>query len=99
MSRPKPVQWSGVRWTAVDDAKLLIGVYEHGLGNWENIRNDSELGLSGKILPSNKSMKPQSSHLQTRVEYLLKLLQEEVQKKVAIMLSLSLTHTHPFSLP
>ena len=66
----------------MDDAKLLIGVYEHGLGNWENIRNDPELGLSGKILPANKSMKPQSSHLQTRVEYLLKLLQEEAHKKV-----------------
>lgn len=82
MSRPKPVQWSGVRWTAVDDAKLLIGVYEHGLGNWESIRSDPELGLSNKILPANKSMKPQNSHLQTRVEYLLKLLQEEAKKKV-----------------
>jgi chromodomain-helicase-DNA-binding protein 1 len=75
------VQWSGVRWTAVDDAKLLIGVYEHGLGNWESIRSDPELGLSSKILPANKSMKPQSSHLQTRVEYLLKLLQEEAKRK------------------
>lgn len=85
MTRPKPVQWSGVRWTAVDDAKLLIGIYEHGLGNWDNIRNDPDLGLSNKILPGNKSMKPQSSHLQTRVEYLLKLLQEEAKKKVIKM--------------
>ena len=82
LTRPKPVQWSGVRWTAVDDAKLLIGIYDHGLGNWENIRNDPELGLSNKILPTNKSMKPQGSHLQTRVDYLLKLLQEEAKRKV-----------------
>lgn len=90
MTRPKPVQWSGVRWTAVDDAKLLIGVYEHGLGNWESIRSDPGLGLSSKILPSNKSMKPQSSHLQTRVDYLLKLLQEEAKKKVNSQVSISL---------
>ena len=85
MTRPKPVQWSGVRWTAVDDAKLLIGIYEHGLGNWENIRSDPELGLSNKILPANKSMKPQNSHLQTRVDYLLKLLQEEAKRKARLV--------------
>lgn len=83
LTRPKPVQWSGVRWTGVDDAKLLIGVYEHGLGNWESVRGDPELGLSNKILPANKSMKPQASHLQTRVEYLLKFLQEEAKKKAS----------------
>ena len=49
VTRAKPVNWPGVRWTAVDDAKLLIGVYEHGLGNWENIRSDSTLGLSNKV--------------------------------------------------
>lgn len=68
----------------MDDAKLLIGVYEHGLGNWESIRSDPELGLSNKILPANKSMKPQSSHLQTRVDYLLKLLQEEAKRKTKV---------------
>ena len=93
MTRPKPVQWSGVRWTAVDDAKLLIGVYEHGLGNWENIRNDPELGLSNKMLPDNKSMKPQSSHLQTRVDYLLRLLQEEAKKKVSTVYTIQLSIT------
>ena len=33
-----------------------------------------------QILPAAKSMKPQASHLQTRVEYLLKLLQSEARK-------------------
>ena len=49
VTRAKPVTWGGVRWTAVDDAKLLVGVYEHGMGNWENIRSDSSLGLSKKV--------------------------------------------------
>lgn len=48
--RAKPVAWPGVRWTGVDDSKLLIGVYEHGIGNWENIRNDIPLGLSNKVV-------------------------------------------------
>ena len=33
----------------MDDAKLLIGVYEHGLGNWESVKDDSTLGLSKKV--------------------------------------------------
>ena len=82
MSRPKAVQWGGVRWTAVDDAKLLIGVYEHGLGNWESIRDDPDFGLGNKILLSDSGMKPRATHLQTRVEYLLKLLQAEAAEKM-----------------
>lgn len=82
LSRPKAVHWDGVRWSAVDDAKLLVGVYEHGLGNWEGVRDDPNLGLSGKILPADSGTKPQGSHLQTRVEYLLKLIQAEAAEKI-----------------
>lgn len=81
LSRPKGVNWSGVKWSAVDDAKLLIGIYDHGLGNWESIRDNPTLGLSGKILRPDPTLKPQGSHLQTRAEYLLKLLQEEAAEK------------------
>ena len=88
LSRPKSVSWSGVKWTAVDDAKLLVGIYEHGLGNWESIRDDPNLGLTSKILRADPTLKPQASHLQTRAEYLLKLLQveaaEKMRKKVGI---------------
>ena len=49
VTRAKPVTWGGVRWTAVDDAKLLVGVYEHGMGNWELIRGNPSLGLSNKV--------------------------------------------------
>ena len=65
----------------MDDAKLLIGIYEHGLGNWESIRDNPTLGLSSKIMRPDATLKPQGSHLQTRVEYLLKLLQEEAAEK------------------
>lgn len=100
----KAAQWS-VDWSAVDDSHLLVGVYEHGVGNWDAIKGDSKLGLGAKvrqscaaypvpalhctsaapllsisssqILLSDRSRKPQASHLQTRVEYLLRLLQKE----------------------
>ena len=71
-----------MKWTAVDDAKLLIGIYEHGLGNWESIRDNPSLGLAAKILRPDPVLKPQGSHLQTRSEYLLKLLQDEAAKKM-----------------
>ena len=76
----------------MDDAKLLIGVYEHGIGNWESIRDDSNFGLTNKILPLDTGMKPQARHLQTRVDYLLRLLQaeaaEKMKKKVCVNLAL-----------
>ena len=78
----KPVQWPKVKWTTVDDAKLLVGVYEHGLGNWESIRDSVPLGLGKKILPENRAVKPQASHLLTRTEYLLRLLQAEAKRKM-----------------
>ena len=49
VTRAKPVGWPGVKWTAVDDSRLLVGVYKHGLGNWDNIKDDSESGLSNKV--------------------------------------------------
>ena len=45
----KAVQWS-VEWSAVDDSRLLVGVYEHGIGNWDAIKGDSKLGLAAKVL-------------------------------------------------
>lgn len=82
----------------MDDAKLLIGIYEHGLGNWESIRDNANLGLTNKILRADPSLKPQASHLQTRVEYLLKLLQVEAaekmrKKKVRVQISSFLFET------
>ena len=44
-----------VRWTAHDDALLLLGVYKHGLRAYEEVRDDPELPFScmrgGWVLP------------------------------------------------
>lgn len=50
VARTKSVGWAGVRWTAVDDARLLVGVYEYGVGNWDSIRSDTSIGLSKKVV-------------------------------------------------
>ena len=46
--RPKAVRW-GTPWSAVEDSKLLVGLYEHGMGNWVDIRQDKALGLQNKV--------------------------------------------------
>lgn len=49
VTRAKPVSWPGVRWAAVDDARLLVGVMEHGIGNWDSIRDDPDLNMGRKV--------------------------------------------------
>uniref|UniRef100_H3D578 Chromodomain-helicase-DNA-binding protein 1-like C-terminal domain-containing protein n=1 Tax=Tetraodon nigroviridis TaxID=99883 RepID=H3D578_TETNG len=66
-----------VDWDLQDDVHLLLGVYEHGFGNWDLIKTDPDLKLADKILPDDPSKKPQSKQLQARAEYLLKLLKKE----------------------
>ncbi|XP_065323644.1 chromodomain-helicase-DNA-binding protein 1-like [Gordionus sp. m RMFG-2023] len=61
----------GVPWTNEEDSKILAGVYEHGIGNWEIIKNDPALGLQNKILPNNNG-NPKAKNLITRLDYLLK---------------------------
>ena len=36
-------------WDIDDDSKLLRGVYEFGLGNWEAIKMDDNLQLHNKV--------------------------------------------------
>ncbi|CAF0946058.1 unnamed protein product [Adineta steineri] len=71
----KPVNWS-CTWTLEDDKALLRGIYEYGYSNWEQIKMEPELGLSSKILLDDKQLKPQANHLQTRADYLLRLLKQ-----------------------
>ena len=47
--RPKAVRW-GVSWSAVEDSKLLVGLYERGMGNWTDIKQDKALGLQNKVI-------------------------------------------------
>ncbi|XP_063169995.1 chromodomain-helicase-DNA-binding protein 2 isoform X1 [Candoia aspera] len=69
-----------VDWGVEDDSRLLLGIYEHGYGNWELIKSDPELKLTNKILPVETDKKPQGKQLQARVDYLLKLLKKEMEK-------------------
>uniref|UniRef100_A0A665UVX6 Uncharacterized protein n=1 Tax=Echeneis naucrates TaxID=173247 RepID=A0A665UVX6_ECHNA len=66
-----------VDWDLQDDVQLLLGIYEHGFGNWDLIKTDPDLKLADKILPDDPSKKPQAKQLQARAEYLLKLLKKE----------------------
>merc|ERR1712130_803070 len=62
-----------VSWGSEEDSKLLVGIYEHGLGSWEQVKSDKLLELGDKIL-LNASCKPQAKHLDTRAAYLLRML-------------------------
>uniref|UniRef100_A0A2R9ACG9 Chromodomain helicase DNA binding protein 2 n=1 Tax=Pan paniscus TaxID=9597 RepID=A0A2R9ACG9_PANPA len=73
-----------VEWGVEDDSRLLLGIYEHGYGNWELIKTDPELKLTDKILPVETDKKPQGKQLQTRADYLLKLLRKGLEKKGAV---------------
>merc|ERR1711994_48069 len=64
-----------VAWAAEEDSKLLVGIYLHGLGSWEQIKSDKSLELNGKIL-LNASCKPQEKHLDVRAAYLLRSLKK-----------------------
>lgn len=68
----KPAHFD-VEWDVLEDSRLLLGVYIYGMGSWEAIKMDPSLGISEKILISG-DQKPQGKHLNTRCEYLLKLL-------------------------
>merc|ERR1712083_194771 len=68
-----------VAWGIEEDSKLLVGIWEHGLGSWEQVKADRALDLGGKIL-LNASCKPQSKHLDVRAGYLLRMLQRKAQQ-------------------
>merc|ERR1719220_153775 len=68
-----------VSWSLEEDSKLLVGIYEHGLGSWEQIKSDKSLELSGKIL-LNASCKPQEKHLDVRAAYLLRMMKRKTQE-------------------
>ncbi|GAA6034484.1 hypothetical protein JCM8097_005352 [Rhodosporidiobolus ruineniae] len=72
-------------WNIDDDAKLLVGVWKHGHGNWEPIREDKTLGFDGKFFledakitkaDGKEARLPQAIHLVRRADYLCHLLRE-----------------------
>uniref|UniRef100_A0A8B9CTZ7 Helicase C-terminal domain-containing protein n=1 Tax=Anser brachyrhynchus TaxID=132585 RepID=A0A8B9CTZ7_9AVES len=70
-------------WGKEDDSNLLIGIYEYGYGSWEMIKMDPDLSLTQKILPDDPDKKPQAKQLQTRADYLIKLLNKDLARKEA----------------
>ncbi len=70
-----------VDWDATDDSKLLCGIYQYGIGSWEAMKMDPSLNLSDKILFNDENKKPQAKHLQSRAEYLLKIIKKNVELK------------------
>ncbi|XP_037509116.1 chromodomain-helicase-DNA-binding protein 1-like [Rhipicephalus sanguineus] len=71
-------------WSVAEDSALLRGIYEHGMGSWESIKMDPNLGLTNKILPDGEELKPQCKHLQSRADYLLKLLRRVHARQMAL---------------
>lgn len=57
--------------------RLLRGIYEYGMGSWELMKGDPALNLDDKILLNGDS-KPQAKHLESRAQYLLKLLKKQM---------------------
>jgi chromodomain-helicase-DNA-binding protein 1 len=81
-ARVKPANFD-VPWDIEDDSKVLQGIYQYGIGSWEAMKMDPSLGISDKIL-ANEDKKPQAKHLQTRAEYLLKVLRKHLDQKSGV---------------
>jgi len=86
----KPVTNWTCTWGQKDDAMLLLGVNRYGVGNWDLIQIDIELGLRTKFFlakagndnaDEKDKLLPKALHLQRRVEYLLRVLKEEEDAK------------------
>lgn len=54
------------------------------MGSWEAIKLDASLKLGDKILQNNES-KPQVKQLNTRAEYLLKVLKKQMDLKLGVV--------------
>lgn len=76
----KPVRGWGIQWSHKDDAMLLVGIYKHGFGNWDIIREDKELNLDRTKSQSAEPL-PKSADLKKRAEQLIKTLRNERDEK------------------
>lgn len=68
-------------WNIEDDSRLLRGIYQFGIGSWEAIKMEDSLNLGDKILLNDIEKKPQAKHLQSRAEYLLKIIRKNLELK------------------
>ena len=45
----RPVTRWHCEWNNDDDSNLMKGVYEYGIGSWDQIQADPSLGLGNKV--------------------------------------------------
>ncbi|KOX73790.1 Chromodomain-helicase-DNA-binding protein 1 [Melipona quadrifasciata] len=69
-------------WSSEDDSRLLRGIYQHGMGSWEAIKMDNNLKLGDKLLPNGSKL--QFKKINTRAEYLLKVLKKQIDSKLGV---------------
>ncbi|ORX35357.1 putative transcription regulator [Kockovaella imperatae] len=84
----KPTQNWTVDWTAEDDTHLLVGIWRHGFGTWDQIQQDPTLHLEDKIFMEDPKTKaegdsskakaniPGPIHLVRRGDYLCGIIRE-----------------------
>ncbi len=78
----KPVANWSVSWGPKDDSMLLVGLFKHGYGAWNQIQDDPDLPFSKKFfLEASDKTLPGTIHLNRRADYLLKSLKEEEGRK------------------
>lgn len=70
-------------WNSEDDSRLLRGIYQHGMGSWEAIKMDNNLKLGDKLLPNGSKL--QLKKINTRAEYLLKVLKKQIDSKLGVV--------------
>ncbi|KAL6774468.1 hypothetical protein ACKKBG_A25100 [Auxenochlorella protothecoides x Auxenochlorella symbiontica] len=86
-------QWmKACGWGAAQDACLLVGVHRHGIGHWDRLIEDPELGLESWLVnavgpPSAEGREagtamPKASFLETRVHALLRQLEKMHRRPV-----------------
>jgi chromodomain-helicase-DNA-binding protein 1 len=75
----KPRKWP-VDWTITHDSMLLLGVFEYGIGAWDQIFEDERFGFTSMVDASGKRLIA-SSMLKNRVSYLLSTLRDEASGK------------------
>lgn len=69
---------------------MLKGIYQHGMGSWDAISMDTSLKLGDKILLNGS--KAQLKRVNTRAEYLLKVLKKQIDFKSGVVRSFRMSN-------
>nr|CAG8475413.1 6731_t:CDS:2 [Entrophospora candida] len=80
---PKPVGSWFTEWGQEEDSLIISGIYKHGYGNWQTIREDPDLGLQEKLSVDKDDATLRASNIAKvarRTEYLLKVIREWVEE-------------------